>query len=118
MNDIQAIAHQEHVHIHLVAHSRKGDNDEKPPRLHDVKGTSEICDMAENVLSVWKNKKKIELQSQGNTSKDDESDAILLVDSQRNGDGWTGAFPLWFDRESFQFLSAPNLHPLEFEGVF
>jgi len=54
VDDLQTIAHQAAVHLHLVAHARKGENDDKPARLHDVKGTSEICDMAENVLSVWK----------------------------------------------------------------
>lgn len=114
VDDLQTIAHGEDVHVHLVAHARKGENDDKPPRLHDVKGTSELCDMAENVLSVWKNKKKLDAQSQGKTNKDEESDAILTIDSQRNGDGWTGGIPLWFHRPAFQFISGAKSPPYEY----
>ena len=119
VDDLQTIAHQTGVHLHLVAHARKGESDDKPARLHDVKGTSEICDMAENVLSVWKNKRKLDAQSKGNTKHDDEPDALLTVDSQRNGDGWTGAISLWFDRRSFQFLAGPDYPPADYvSGLF
>jgi len=77
-----------------------------------VKGTSELCDMAENVLSVWKNKRKLDAQSSGNTKHDDEPDALLTIDSQRNGDGWTGSIRLWFHPASFQFLGEAHHHPM------
>ncbi len=111
VDDLQTIAHQTGVHLHLVAHARKGESDDKPARLHDVKGTSELCDMAENVLSVWKNKRKLDAQSNGNTKHDDEPDALLTIDSQRNGDGWTGSIRLWFHPASFQFLGEAHHHP-------
>lgn len=112
VDDLQTIAHQTGAHLHLVAHARKGESDDKPARLHDVKGTSELCDMAENVLSVWKNKRKLDAQSNGNTKHDDEPDALLTVDSQRNGDGWTGSIRLWFHPASFQFLGEANHSPM------
>ncbi len=111
VDDLQTIAHQSGAHLHLVAHARKGESDDKPPRLHDVKGTSELCDMAENVLSVWKNKRKLDAKSNGNTKYDNEPDALLTVDSQRNGDGWTGSIKLWFHPASFQFLGEAHHHP-------
>lgn len=112
VDDLQTIAHQTGVHLHLVAHARKGESDDKPARLHDVKGTSELCDMAENVLSVWKNKRKLDAQSNGNTKHDDEPDALLTIDSQRNGDGWTGSIRLWFHPASFQFLGEAHHPPM------
>lgn len=112
VDDLQTIAHQTGVHLHLVAHARKGESDDKPARLHDVKGASELCDMAENVLSVWKNKRKLDAQSNGNTKHDDDPDALLTVDSQRNGDGWTGSIRLWFHPASFQFLGDPHHQPV------
>jgi twinkle protein len=112
VDDLQTIAHQTGVHLHLVAHARKGESDDKPARLHDVKGASELCDMAENVLSVWKNKKKLDAQSNGNTKHDDEPDALLTIDSQRNGDGWTGSIRLWFHPASFQFLGEAHHPPM------
>jgi twinkle protein len=111
VDDLQSIAHQAGIHLHLVAHARKGENDDKPARLHDVKGTSELCDMAENVLSAWKNKRKLEAQSRGDHCRDSEADALLIVDSQRNGEGWTGAIQLWFHQQSFQFIADPRVSP-------
>jgi twinkle protein len=115
VDDLQNVAHQNLTHLHLVAHARKAESDDKPPRLLDVKGTSELCDMAENVLSVWKNKRKLNAQSLGSDKHDDEPDGVLTVDSQRNGDGWTGAFNLWFDRRSFQFVGGKDFPPFEFD---
>lgn len=112
VDDLQSIAHQRDVHVHLVCHARKGESDEKPARLHDVKGASELCDMAENVCSVWKNKCKLDAQSKQITKHDDQPDALLVIDSQRNGDGWTGAIALWFDPKSFQFLGERNHSPV------
>lgn len=117
VDDLQTISHQSGAHLHLVAHARKGESDDKPARLHDVKGTSELCDMAENVLSVWKNKRKLDAQSKGNNKFDDEPDALLTVDSQRNGDGWTGAIQLWFHAPSFQFLGERNHSPAEWHDT-
>lgn len=117
VDDLQTIAHQTGVHLHLVAHARKGESDEKPARLHDVKGTSELCDMAENVLSVWKNKKKLDAQSNGNRKHDDEPDALLTIDSQRNGDGWTGSIRLWFHLASFQFLGEAHHQPVPWHDI-
>lgn len=112
VDDLQSIAHQRDVHVHLVCHARKAESDDKPARLHDVKGASELCDMAENVVSVWKNKRKLDAQSRRENKHDDEPDAALVVDSQRNGDGWTGSIALWFDPQSFQFLGERSYSPM------
>lgn len=101
VDHIQNIAHKSNVHIHLVAHAKKGSADEKIGSLHDVKGASEIADMAENVLFVWRNKAK-ELGGGGI----EEPDCIVKVEAQRNGDGWIGTIPLWFNKESFTFREA------------
>lgn len=95
---VQQVAHRSNVHIHLVAHARKSNDDSKMGGLHDVKGSSEICDMAENVIFVWRNKPK-ELGG----GKIDEPDCIVKIEAQRNGDGWIGTIPLWFNRSNFTF---------------
>lgn len=111
VDKLQSVAHQAGPHIHLVAHARKGSSDETPPGLHDVKGTSEIGDMAENVFSVWRNKPKHKSMSSGDQSKSHEPDAILTCESQRNGSGWNGALQFWFDPQSGQFLESLNDNP-------
>jgi len=98
VDTVQQIAHKTKVHIHLVAHARKGSDDGKIGGLHDVKGASEIADMAENVIIIWRNKQK-ELGG----GKLDEPDCIVKIEAQRNGDGWIGALPLWFDKSHFTF---------------
>lgn len=104
VDHIQSIAHLNPVHVHLVAHARKGGSDESPPRLHDIKGTSEIADMAENVICVWRNKPKEKAQSMHDASKNDEPDAMAIVEAQRNADGWIGAVPMFYDRQSMTFF--------------
>lgn len=99
VDKVQTVAHAYPLHIHLVAHARKGNDDGKPPRLHDIKGASEIADMAENVLTVWRNKEK----EKDPSKKDGDPDAVLTVEAQRNGDGWIGATNLMFDRETMTF---------------
>lgn len=94
---VQQVAHKSKVHIHLVAHGKKA-GDEKMGGLHDVKGASEIADMAENVLICWRNKAK-ELTGEHHG----EPDCIVKVEAQRNGDGWIGSVPLFFRKSSFTF---------------
>lgn len=97
---IQSVAHANPLHIHLVAHARKTNDDSKPPRLHDIKGASEIADMAENVLVVWRNKEKEKNPEQ----KHDEPDASLSVEAQRNADGWIGTVNLNHDPDAQLFM--------------
>lgn len=97
VDQVQQVAHRSKVHIHLVAHGKKA-GDEKMGGLHDVKGASEIADMAENVIITWRNKAK---EMQG--GKEEEPDCIIKIEAQRNGDGWIGQIPLYFKRSSFTF---------------
>ena len=103
VDSIQQVAHNSNAHIHLVAHSRKSGDDSKIGGLHDVKGSSEIADMAENVIVVWRNKPK-----EMGGGKKDEPDCIVKIEAQRNGDGWIGQIPLWFKKSNFTFHGDPT----------
>lgn len=46
------------VHIHLICHMRKTDKEETRPGKYDVRGASEIVDLADNLFIVWRNKPK------------------------------------------------------------
>lgn len=109
---IQSIAHNAPVHIHLVAHARKGASDERPPQLHDIKGTSEIADMVENVMVIWRNKQKEKAQSLGDGKKNDEPDAMMIVEAQRNAEGWVGGVALWYDKRSMLFSETDQRCPV------
>ena len=117
VDQLQSVAHQSGPHIHLVAHARKGHSDDAPAGLHDVKGTSEIGDMAENVFSVWRNKGKQKSMSTGDMARANEPDALLVCEAQRNGSGWNGSLQFWFDQQSMQYLESPDDNPRCYEPM-
>ena len=96
---------QHECHIHLVAHSRKKMNEDGAPGKMDIKGSGSIGDLADNLFSVWRNKKK-------ESGEDTETpyDAILNCDKQRHGE-WEGALGFYFDRDSFLYLDEQNEAP-------
>ncbi|PYE21350.1 twinkle protein [Paraburkholderia silvatlantica] len=94
------------VHVHLVAHARKGDSEEKAPGKLDIKGTGAISDLADNVFTVWRNKKK---EAEREPSQEDE-DARLYCHKQR-ATGYEGALRLWFDPQSLTFTQSAAWRP-------
>jgi len=98
---LQNMAHISDCHIHLVAHARKGRDDSVIGSIHDIKGTSEIADMAENVIFVWRNKNK-EMHPK-DEEKQKEPDAIIKIEAQRNGEGWIGEVNLNYNRLTMKF---------------
>lgn len=120
-NTYSNFCNQNNVHGILVAHSRKDANEDHIPNNNDVKGTGGITDMAHNVLILWRNKMKeraIQKSMRGEELTRDEerslekSDAIWSVDKQREGDGWIGDIPAWFDVDSKQFLPNRDARPI------
>ena len=116
VDQVQNVAHNYPVHIHLVAHARKARDDSSVPSIHDIKGGSEIGDLVENVIVVWRNKPKEIAQSMNDQAKYDEADAMLKVEAQRNADGWIGSVPLNFDKKSMRFYEIDE-QPPEYEYV-
>lgn len=97
------LRHDHAVHIHLVMHSRKLADEFSPPGKFDAKGTGTITDLADNVVTVWRNKKKESFPEK----HADDPDALLICDKQRNGE-WEGKVRLWFDKDSMQYLADPH----------
>ena len=95
-------------HVFLVAHSRKTLNEYGSPSKFDVMGSSDITNLADNCLTVFRNKKKEELINKGD---DDEEvngmkDCFVMVTKQRHGTGWEGSMGLYFDNKTFQYTEA------------
>ena len=95
----------------LVHHMRKGDNEDAQPGKMAIKGSGSITDLADTVLSIWRNKKKeqqIKTAEIAGYPPADElirtEDAILACSKQRNGDD-EPIVKLWFDRGSYQYLA-------------
>lgn len=113
---------EHNCHVHIVIHPRKSMDESKAPGKLDNKGTGAISDLADNCLSVWRNKKKEEiakLREDGFPldAKQVEvllySDGSLICDKQRNGD-WEGKIGLWFDRGSLQYLNYEGEPPTRY----
>ena len=84
-------------------HSRKLADEFSPPGKFDAKGTGTITDLADNVVTVWRNKKKEYFPEK----HADDPDALLICDKQRNGE-WEGKVRLWFDKDSMQYMADPH----------
>jgi twinkle protein len=108
--------------IHLVVHPRKGADESNIPTKIDYKGTGTLSDLADNCFTIWRNKAKekyVRKKADGNilTEKEQQylemADVLWFCDKQRHGD-WEGAFNLWFDKSSYQYLESPSAKPKPF----
>lgn len=113
VDELCAIARDHAIHVHLVHHIKKPASDDHKPSKYDFKGTGAITDQADNVIAVWRNKTKERNRQANKMIFDTEPDTMLIVDKQRNGDGWEGQIGLWFDPVSNQFLPGHNSQPQE-----
>jgi twinkle protein len=105
------------VHVHLVAHPRKGKDESAGPGKSDVAGSSKITDGADNVFVVWRSQKD---QAEPNPCDEaahdkwvelqESPDAKLILKKQRNGDHQDYTQSLWFDRESMQYRTQKRNH--------
>jgi len=81
MNDVCAFAQSTGVHVHVVAHARKGADEFKAPGKLDVKGSSDLINQPDNMMSVFRCK-----DSDGNdegVQTPDSPGAIVRCTKQR-----------------------------------
>lgn len=114
-----AIARDTGLHIHLVCHMRKGENERTAPTKNDIKGAGELTDMVDNIVIVWKNLRKAEEVAEAEREKNpntreeklkkaqEQADAFVRVAGQRHHP-WEGSFAFWFDKDCQQFLEHGN----------
>ena len=99
-----ALAHG--VHVHLVAHLRKGERETDAPDKFDIKGASEIADQVDNVVLVQKNLRKARAMERGDPD-DGSPDQFVEIAKQRHG-AYEGRLGLWFDDQSLSFSESAN----------
>jgi twinkle protein len=116
VDELTALARDHNVHIHLIHHIRKLESEEKMPNKNDVKGTGAIADQVDNVLLMWRNKKKERMLKNGDEIKGVQPDAYLMCEKQRNGENeeW---YQLWYHKDSQQFVEDENAVPMAFDTV-
>lgn len=119
VDEITAVARDHNIHIHLIHHIRKLQNEELQPNKNDIKGTGAIADQVDNVLLMWRNKKKEHDKQKKGTTDDKLPDAMLMCEKQRNGESedW---FSLWYDKDSQQFTEMSGAVAMQFDqgGAF
>ena len=103
------------VHIHLIAHMRKPEGSRRAGEASkfDIRGASQITDLADNVLLLTRNHQKEKAQAQSEAGDVlsaaengylSEPDSFLRIDKQRyNGDQHT--YGLWYNKRSLTFQS-------------
>ncbi|EPT7034281.1 toprim domain-containing protein [Cronobacter malonaticus] len=110
-------------HIILVTHSRKGDSEEKPTGKMDVKGSGAITDLTDNLFIIWRNKgreRALQRVQAGEQLNDKDQQllaapaSVLMLEKQRNGEGWEGGVPLFLDDQSHQFLQVEGASPYNY----
>ena len=105
---VTAFAKRYGVHVHLVAHPRKAEDERRAPGKQDVAGSGKLTNMADNHFSVWASLKDEEAPA------DDSFDAKLELNKQRNGDTQHRTLYLWFDRRSQQHTISSRRQPRRF----
>lgn len=114
VDELCAIARDNAIHIHLVHHIKKPPSDDHLPSKYDFKGSGSITDQPDNVIAVWRNKKKERARGAERALMDTKPDAMLIVDKQRNGSGWEGNIGLWYHAQSQQFVGSAKAAPISF----
>lgn len=103
------------LHIHLVAHSRKKETEHTMMDKFDIKGASELTDMADNVFTLWRNKPKEAKAERGELDEQTKGapDAVLMCDKQRHGE-WEGKIALWFNKRTMQYTGKQTTQPIDY----
>lgn len=113
VDELTSLARDHNIHVHLIHHIRKLQSEEIKPNKNDIKGSGSISDQVDNVLMVWRNKKK-EHEAQSGSVDVMIPDAYLMCEKQRNGEAedW---YSLWYLKESQQFVENHDSIPMSFD---
>ena len=117
------LARDHNLHIHLVHHAKKQEDESKAPGKFSGSGSHAITDQVDQIMTVWRNKpkeKNVEkaLRVPGGSIPQeliDAPDARLICDKNRHGE-WEGSIGLWFHSESLQYTADSRRMPLDIIG--
>jgi twinkle protein len=101
VEDLSNLVRELMLHIHLVAHVKKLEDEFQKPGKFDAKGTSAISDLVDQYITVWRDKKRERAIANGEDD-DGRPDFLLICDKNRHG-GIEGRAGLWGDIESWHF---------------
>jgi twinkle protein len=113
MDAMTAIARDYQVHVHVVHHLKKPENEYKLPDKYDSKGSGAIVDLVDNQMLVFRNKlKEDDKKNNGAFAKSaNDPDQLILCRKQRNYEGSDEGEPtikLFFSKDSQQYTTRPE----------
>jgi len=92
------------LHIHLVAHMRKGENEYKRPDKMDIKGCGEISDLADYAFTIFKDLKKQKILNENPDNEEYQRKPDGYLECLKNRyDPEHPTLPLWFSGKPFSF---------------
>jgi len=108
-NKLAVAARDLKIHIFLVAHSRKTVDEDTTPAKFDVAGSANITNMADNSISVHRNKRKEKALMFGEDPSEWASlpDCTVYLNKQRHGNGIETQWGFWFDSSTFRYMEKP-----------
>jgi replicative DNA helicase len=93
LRDIKSWAMDLDIHILLIVHPTKIETENRPIRLNDLKGSSGLKQIPDNVFSIWRPRDLDDL-------KNPQGEVILYVLKVRDDSGDEGKVILTFDKRS------------------
>jgi hypothetical protein len=93
LKDIKAWAMDLGIHVILIVHPTKLTYDNKVVHLNDLKGSSGLKQIPDNVLSIWRKR-------EGNDLKNPQNEIVLHILKVRDDSGNEGKLILTFDKLS------------------
>lgn len=111
------------VHIHLVHHSRKLENENTVPGKFDAVGSGGISDQVDQVMIVWRRKakeKKLDKMHFASAEYQEldksQSDSLLICAKNRHI-GIEKEYPLWYHTKSKRFVGNNTRKVREYQGL-
>lgn len=113
VEELHNFAMRYNAHVHLVAHSRKGDDEYKKPGKMDVAHSGSIVQLCNNGFTVWRNmQKELEL-AEGNMKRTNEYDAVVWCWKSREcGPDEEGKIGFYYNHGAIQYLEREGDTPV------
>lgn len=108
INKLSVLARDLEIHIFLVAHTRKLNDDNVIPDATHILGSSHIRNLTDNIICLHRRKDiERQLDSGEISANENPNTAYLMIQKQRNH-SFEGSFNLWFDKQTQTFRDHRN----------
>lgn len=109
-NLISRVAKQYSLHIHLVAHPRKLEDDFRPMSMNDVRGAGDVINQADKVITIERAPEDEAMARKAGIPEGCTN--IFRVHKQRGDYNWTGRVPMYYHAGSRQLMAKITGEPL------